>query len=226
MKKIFFLRKLTRFLGLNSLIFRIIYRNNSYEQLYDNFFTSKLSPGFVVYDIGANLGHYSTIFSKTITDAGEVYAFEPSFINFNKLSEATQTFNNISIFNIGIGSKKKRLFISQGSDEIGATSRMCETETSLGQWVDIDSIDNFVLTNKFPNAIKIDVEGFELEVLEGAIESLKSNKLKVVGIEIHTSILESMYKNGNPIKEIESILNKCGFEVKWTDFSHIVAFRN
>lgn len=226
MKKIFFLRRLTRFLGLNSLIFRIIYRNNTYEQLYDNFFTSKLLPGFVVYDVGANVGHYSRIFSKTIMDVGEVYAFEPSLINFNKLSEATQTFNNISIFNIGIGNKKKKLFISQGSDSIGATSRMCETETSVGQWVDIDSIDNFVLTNKFPNAIKIDVEGFELEVLEGAVDTLKSNKLKVVGIEIHTAILESMYKSGNPIKAIESILTSSGFEVRWIDFSHIVAFRN
>ena len=103
---------------------------------------------------------------------------------------------------------------------------MCEIETSVGQWVDIDSIDNFVLANKFPNGIKIDVEGFELEVLEGAIDSLRSNKLKVVGIEIHTAILESMYKNRNPIKEIESILTMSGFKVKWTDFSHLVAFRN
>lgn len=226
MKKLLYLRKLTRFLGLNSLIFRIIYRNNSYEELYDNFFTSKLSPGFVVYDIGANIGHYSTIFSETVTENGRVYSFEPSFINFNKLREATQNFNNISIFNIGVGNKKKRLFISQGLDEIGATSRMCETETSIGQWVDIDSIDNFILENKFPNAIKIDVEGFELEVLEGAINSLLSNKLKVVGIEIHTAILESMYKHAKPIKEIESILINSGFKVKWTDFSHIVAYKS
>lgn len=225
LRNLFFLRKITRKLGLNSFLFKIIYRGNSYEELFDTYFSNRIQSGFCVYDVGANMGYYSLIFSKLVGHEGAVISFEPSLINFKKLNENVESIANITTLNIGIGSTESKLFISQGSDDIGATSRISETATENGQWVHIMPIDKIVSQKRFPNAIKIDVEGFEVEVIKGAINALKNKELKLVGIEVHSEILESR-KIENPIGRMEKILSDAGFKIKWTDFSHIVAFRN
>jgi FkbM family methyltransferase len=223
-RSLFFLRKITRKLGLNSFLYNIIYRGNSYEELYDSYFSKKIQNGFCVYDVGANIGYYSLIFSKLVGKDGGVISFEPSLINFNKLNENVKNTANITILNIGIGKTESKLFLSQGADEIGATSKIEETATGNGHWVEIMPIDKIVSENRFPNAIKIDVEGFEVEVIEGAINTLKNEELKLVGIEVHNKILESR-KIENAVGRMEKILISSGFKLEWTDFSHVVAYR-
>jgi FkbM family methyltransferase len=170
------------------------------------------------------MGYYSLIFSKLVGPEGSVISFEPSFINFNKLNENVKHSANITTLNIGVGSSESLLFISQGADDIGATSRISDKAIGNGQWVDIVPIDKIVTQNRFPNAIKIDVEGFEVEVIEGAVNVLKREELKVVGIEVHSEILESR-KIENPIGRMEKILSDSGFILEWTDFSHLIAYR-
>jgi len=223
-KKLFFLRKITRALKLNSFIFSIIYKKNHYEELFNVRFSEKINEGYCVYDIGANMGYYSILYSKIVGQGGIIYSFEPSLINFNKLQENVKEYANIQTYNMGIGNMNSRLFLSQGTDDFGATSKILIEETESGNWVTIKTIDSFVETNKYPNAIKIDVEGYEFEVVEGALATLMNSDLKVVGIEIHTEILESR-KLKDPIKKIENHLSNAGFEIEWTDFSHIVAYR-
>lgn len=224
LKKFFFIRNITRKLGLNPFLFRILFRNKSYEQYFDNKFTSNLKFDDIVYDIGANVGYYSADFAKIVSNSGMVYAIEPSDINYQKLIDKTKDISNIVALNIAIGSKNGKLFISQGTDELGANSRISITETKLGKWVDVITLDNLVNLNVQPTAIKIDVEGFEIEVLKGAESTLKSSKLKMVGIEVHSSILIENGINDGPF-QIEKILKSNNFNIEWTDFSHIVAIR-
>ncbi|NEN94750.1 MAG: FkbM family methyltransferase [Moorea sp. SIO3I7] len=77
----------------------------------------------------------------------------------------------------------------------------------------------------YPNIIKIDVEGFELEVLKGIQTVLSSSTLKAVFIEVHFKLLE---ENGytNAIEMIVKILHKYGFSTTWIDFLHIVGFKS
>jgi hypothetical protein len=72
--------------------------------------------------------------------------------------------------------------------------------------------------------IKIDVEGAEIEVLRGMQKVLTSSDLRAIFIEVHSQILE---QNGyhDAIKIITQILNNNGFNINWTDFSHIEAIR-
>jgi FkbM family methyltransferase len=224
LKKLFLLRKITRKLGLNPLLFRLLYGNKSYEQYFDNKFSSSLVEGDIVLDIGANVGFYTKDFAKIVSGTGLIFAIEPSEINFNKLKETSKNFSNIIPLNLAIGSKNDKLFISQGEDELGANSRISNIETKNGKWVDVLTIDDLVKMHKQPSAIKIDVEGFEIEVLKGSLLTLKSKTLRMIGIEVHTSILHENGINNGP-EQIEQILISNGFKIEWTDFSHIVATR-
>lgn len=223
-RKLFFLRHITRYFGINKFVFNLIYRNKKYEQYFDDLFCSKLLPKFIVYDVGANIGYYSKIYSEIIGKYGKVYAFEPSLINFGKLVNNTKNFTNIVPLNYAVGQTETKLFLSQGEDEVGANSRLSENYSTNGNWVESKPLNSFYDELEFPNAIKIDVEGFEIEVLKGANILLSNTNLKVIGIELHSKILNERGVK-SPENIIENILISNGFNYKWVDFSHIVAFR-
>ena len=161
------LRSLTRKLGLNSILFKIIYWNQSYEKHFDNFISSNIKPGDCVYDIAANVGHYTAIFSSLVGNTGKVVAFEPSAINYKVLVTNTNGIFNVTNLNIGLASKKEKMFFQQGFDDLGATSKFSiNSLNDFSEFVDVDTLNNIVNYQPFPNIIKIDVEGFEIEVLK------------------------------------------------------------
>ena len=85
-------------------------------------------------------------------------------------------------------------------------------------------MDALVIQYGKPNALKIDLEGFELEVLEGGQRVLRDDNTKVIGIEIHTEILNARgIKNSH--QKIDRILKNNGFRTTHTDFSHIIGYK-
>jgi predicted methyltransferase len=134
LKKLNGLRKITRILGLNPLIYKLVYGSDSYEEKFDSFFSSKITPNSTVYDIGANIGHYTVIYSNLVGEKGKVVSFEPSVKNFNLLKEKCKTaqYNNVIQVNAGLGSTSSKLYLSQGVDDIGATSMMSQKENGAG----------------------------------------------------------------------------------------------
>lgn len=75
-----------------------------------------------------------------------------------------------------------------------------------------------------PTAIKIDVEGFELNVLKGMSRTLNSESLKAVFLEVHFQELAEMGLRDAP-REIVRVLSNAGFSIRWTDSSHICALK-
>lgn len=75
-----------------------------------------------------------------------------------------------------------------------------------------------------PNAIKIDVEGFEVEVLQGLGPHLAAPTLRVIGVEVHFGILKERGMADAP-QRIERLLARNGFRVQWPDSSHLLALR-
>ena len=86
------------------------------------------------------------------------------------------------------------------------------------------TIDSICQKFCIPNLIKIDVEGYELNVLKGASKTLLSGELKHVFIEIHFLLLQKMGQPFAP-NEIRKLLTKSGFKVKYLDSNHIHAYK-
>ena len=220
-----FLRSAGRVVGLNKLIAHFIL-GKGYETKHENKFINELLSNDCIWDIGANIGHYTKIFSDKVSDSGAVCAFEPSPINFSNLEKNCRLLNNIFLFNFGLGEKKEKFCFQQGIDNLGATSRIVDSdvgEIEIDVFVGLDLIENNIA--KAPTAIKIDVEGFEYEVIKGFGNYLGESKLHLIGIEIHFEILKDRGLEGAPVL-IEKILVENGFNIDWTDPSHIVAMRN
>ena len=220
------LRAITRRLGLNSILFNFFFGNKNYEENFDESFSRYINKGDVVYDCGANIGHYTKTFADLVGSEGLVIGIEPSPMNYKKLMKNTSNYKNIVNLNFALGKKKELLWFQQGEDEIGANSKVLEDKTNNSIKVDVFTLSEIIDLHGEPNAIKIDVEGFEFDVLLGLEKKLAiKNSINLIGIEVHSSILETRgIKNAQ--KKIEKFLIDKNYSINWTDFSHIIAKKN
>lgn len=227
-------RDVGRILGLNRWI-ALWLNGRGYETRYDGAFSAALHPGDTVWDVGANVGYYTLQFAERVGGRGRVFAFEPSPVNFARLSVACAGLDNVLLRQMGLGSEAATLALVQGADELGATSRVVgnpggsassaplEGEKTL---VEIRTGQGLIQSGDAlaPNVIKIDVEGFEWEVLEGMGAQLASSSLRAIGVEMHFGILKQRGLADAP-QRIEDLLVRNGFRLQWPDNSHLLAIR-
>lgn len=155
----------------------------------------------VLWDIGANIGIYSIYAAKK---GLAVLSFEPESANYrilNKNIRLNSLQNKISAFciafdrNYSIGKLQMTMLDEGGSMstftnlDIVESQDKEDTEVRFEQGMIGISIDEFIsrLSPKFPNYIKIDVDGNELSIIEGASETLKDKRLKGLSIELDSS---------------------------------------
>ena len=164
-----------------------------------------LEEDFVVFDIGANIGVF-TCFAANLVKKGKVFAFEPVSMVFNILKKNTESYMNIEIFQLGLGSREetKEILIrtwNPGYSTITDSAIQRPKESfDIKENIKISKLDNIVnkLNLEKINFIKIDVEGYEIEVLKGSIETI--NKFRpILGISLHNPFFE---------KEIREIFEK------------------
>jgi hypothetical protein len=91
--------------------------------------------------------------------------------------------------------------------------------------VEIGVADNLIDEGlELPTVVKIDVEGYECEVLAGLSRHLSDPKVRLIGVEVHFGILRERRLGDGP-RQIENLLSRSGFAVRWTDASHLIAAR-
>lgn len=159
-------------------------------------------------DVGANIGSYTVLASAEI--GAHTYCIEPVPNTFNQLHKNI-SLNNISkntvLMNIGLSSQKGELLFSDEQDSSMNHVVNSSEANSTTKKIEVNTLDA-ILNNENPSLLKIDVEGFELEVLNGGEETLKKNSLKAIIIELNGSGMNYGFKD----TDIDEKLKSYGFQ--------------
>lgn len=151
-----------------------LWERHVYEQL-----KKYAKIGTIAIDIGAHIGTHTIALSRFVGPSGYVVAFEPQLKLFSELAINTylNECQNVSFFRRALGE------LTQWS-EMQPTNTMNEGATLIGKGGDkvkMEMLDSYNLNNI--SVIKIDVEGYEMQVLTGGIDTILRNK-PVMIIEI------------------------------------------
>ena len=191
-----------------------------------------LKGKIILFDVGAHHGETLKLFLNKL-DILEIHCFEASPINFKILSKEIKKLNfksNIYLNNVGIGSTNEDTFINQteetSSSSINEFNINSEYFKKKMRILNIKNTKNFY--NKIPikviklddyiekkkifkiDILKIDTEGFELNVLKGL--KLNNKKVKFIYFEHH---YDDMIKKNYKFADINKILNDYGFVKKY-----------
>jgi len=157
-----------------------------------SYFLRNIKPGMVIFDVGANIGYFTTIMAKLVGSGGKVHAFEPSRREFGSIKKTIgqNRQDNIVLNHSALSDKTGTVIMNIAKSEnmaalntIGNVSHPAAKEGDFDQVeVQLDTIDNYITTGGFQRVdlIKIDVEGAELMVLKGAEETLKRYRPQII----------------------------------------------
>lgn len=219
------LRNIARSLGLTGPVSRLRASKN-YEQAFDEALFSALQVGDVVWDVGANVGYYTKRFAEAVGPKGHVVAFEPFPATAERLRAHMQAVPNCTLQMTALGAEAGSVMMDAGEDALAATSRIV-ADSGNGVTVRISTGDDLVQQGNIPvpTVIKIDTEGFELDVLRGMTVLLGNRQVRAAFVEVHFGILSERGQPKAPA-HIERILRVAGFTTRWVDPSHIAAERS
>jgi FkbM family methyltransferase len=172
-----------------------------------------IHEGDIVLDIGANIGYYATILSKLVGKKGRVHCFEPDQKNFEHLKNTTLALENIIINNKAAGPATENIKIYT-SKNLNVDHRTYKPE-EYDQEIEIEAIsmDDYFYKNETAegsriNFIKMDIQGFEMQAIQGMEKILKANK----DIRIISEFWPyGLKKAGSSVTEYFNFLSASGF---------------
>ncbi|MBO9573120.1 MAG: FkbM family methyltransferase [Chitinophagaceae bacterium] len=171
----------------------------------------------VIYDVGGHIGTWAVL-AKSIFPSSEVHVFEPLPIHWDILDKNIGKLPSVFVHRCALGSKNEviQMHVTSSSDSsslLPLTENMHheygQVQTALTD-VEVVRLDDYVKTKsiRFPQVIKIDVQGYELEALKGAIDVLE--QVKYIILEV--SFIE-LYKGQPLFKDIVTFLEEKGISV-------------
>ena len=142
----------------------------------DELLKTLIRSGDLIFDIGANIGYLSLLFHSLLKNTGTIIALEPSTRCFHQLQRNTAFTNKIQALNMAISNKTGK---HQFSETHCLERSSLEAVNSCAKTIDVETIqlDDLCLKYGIPDFIKIDVEGHEFAVFQGA-EKMLSSKLR------------------------------------------------
>ena len=152
-----------------------------------------ITEDMIIIDIGANIGYYALMESQ-LAPKGNVCAIEPVPENYNLLSKniAVNNCTNVSTYNFGIGDVN-------GFSEMYVYDKCNWSSFIKNPWgniidiiqVPVVTLDKFIESHvtKNPLFIRMDVEGFEYEVLKGSSKTLQTIRPLIICIEMHPHLI-------------------------------------
>lgn len=181
-------------------------------------FQKIITPGSVILDIGANIGLYTTYFSKLAGKNGSVHSFEPDVTNFKNFKKVTAKLQNVLGNHSAVSDSNAPLKIYT-SHRLNVDHRTYPVdEYSTSYEVPATSIDSYINGKFKVDIIKMDIQGAEYPALLGMKETLKSNPDLILFMEICPSALRDF---GVEMKTIHSYLSSIGYSIFDYNFQRI-----
>jgi len=195
-----------------------------------NFFKKKLNnKPLIVIDVGAHIGETIRLFNKNF-NVENILAFEANPIVFKKLEKKIKKINHknkINLFNLGLGDKEEKKDLSIFNDSSSSTYNLIDVKTDYykrkKKFLSLFSkniLDKKISTNVLPlskvnemyelknvDILKIDTEGYELNILKGIYKN-HFDKIKYIYFEHHYDL---MIKKNYKYSDIKIFLNKNNF---------------
>lgn len=188
------------FYGNDHIIGNSLSYYGEYGQLEIDFLLHIINENTIVYDVGANIGYHATAFASK---AKKVYSFEPNPHNYHLLKKNTVDLDNVQTINVAVGNTNGTIKIEDfdpNTDNLNYGNMKCG---EIGKDIGILRLDELAFEK--PDIIKIDVEGYEYQVITGC-ENLLSTSRPAFYYEAHET---------KELKEIYEFLNQYDYQLYW-----------
>lgn len=167
--------------------------------------TENLTPGKVFYDVGSHIGVFAVSGARLVGPKGAVYAFEPDPANVRLIKENANR-NSLPVDVTAAAAWKfsgKLQFAQAPGSDPGRMGGHLVSEEAESSTISVNAVclDDFAQTHRPPNFIKLDVEGAEAEVIEGARNTILEHKPNLL-IEIH---------NEDALRRVSALLAEYGY---------------
>ena len=155
----------------------------------------------VIVDVGANVGYLTRFFAQAVGPLGKVYAFEPNPLIFPLLRRNVAKFRQVAVFDVGLSTNETEmpLFVPGSNYAVASFVREYPATHVFGKSGQLHSVaaklvrgDEFMAKIDIGeiDILKVDVEGWELNVLAGLEETIMSSKKIIIFCEYNPSAQE------------------------------------
>ena len=176
------------------------------------------SNSLVVYDIGAAEGIVSSLFAK-LPNISEVHAFEPIPNMYRQLTFSVKPFPNVHCHNVALGNEKteKAMYIASNSDsssllQVANLHKDEFNNVNFSKKITVNCVrlDDYVEENQLPlpNIVKIDVQGYEKEVLNGGQITIKKADYCILEMSFYP-----LYEGSPLFDDIYTQMRELGFQL-------------
>jgi FkbM family methyltransferase len=156
-----------------------------------------LRPGMIVVDVGANVGYYTLLALSRVGQRGHVIAIEPASRPRRRLEAAVEGVPNVTILACALGAKRSTgtLYLDREADN--DTPTMVPNHGGVPQEVTIVRLDECLAELGFDHIdlLKLDVEGWEPEILNGASSLLADGRIGAMLCELNDYWLQAVGTN-------------------------------
>lgn len=187
------------------------------------FYLEYLREGMTVFDVGANVGELTLLFSRFVGASGGVHAFEPCGQSYERLEAVCRaaSLRNVRLNRLALAEEEGSVSLHvYDEDHMSWNTRAVRPLEDYGidlkplavEEVPATTLDLYCARNGVADIdlLKVDVEGAEFQVLSGARRLLGERRVRCVTFEFG----QTTFDMGNSPERIESFLRNTGYEVR------------
>lgn len=185
-----------------------------------NGFLGSFNKGITIFDVGANIGHYSEIIIDNCASRGlnyELHLFEPTKSCFEVITKKFSSNSNVVLNNFGVSDSDTASTIFYDNEQSGFASlyqrdlKFQNIDMNKSEEIILKRLDAYIEEKKITklDLLKIDIEGHELFAFKGLGKYLDAKFINAIQFEYGGANLDSH----TSLKDIYSLLQAAGFDV-------------